>query len=138
MLNFLLKNPRYEKKRSFKNFNSYNFCEEMSQLSWFDIYQCDDVDAAVQLFTDRFTKVLDNHAPLKIFQNRTKYSPWLSMDTKELIRQRNVAQSQAALTNHSADWKIFRNLRNQVTSKLRFEKLHWQKKQLQDSSKKSK
>ena len=127
--------PRYVKKRSFKNFSSFDFCEEMSKVSWFDIYQCEDIDTAVQLFTDRFIRVLDNHAPMKIFQNRTNYSPWLSVDTKELIRQRNVAQSHAALTNNSKDWKTFRNLRNQVTSKLRVEKLNWQTKKINDSSK---
>ena len=90
-----------------------------------DIYQCEDVDNAVQLFTDRFSKGLDDHAPLKIFQTRKNYSPWLSLETKNMIRQRNEAQSQAALTNHPADWNIFKGLRNKVTSRLRVEKLNW-------------
>ena len=51
-----------------------------------------------------------------------------------MIRQRNEAQSQAALTNHPADWNIFKGLRNQVTSRLRVEKLNWQKKKLHDCS----
>ena len=56
------------------------------------------------------------------------------MDTKLLIKQRNEAQVKASLSNSDEDWKMFRKIRNQVTSKLKAEKSIWQKKKLKDSS----
>ena len=89
----LNKNPRYVKKRSFKTFNPDAFLEDISKLYWWDIYQCDNVDTAVHLFTQRFSEVLDKHAPMKIFQFRRNYAPWISLATRDLMKQRNEAQA---------------------------------------------
>ena len=130
----LNRSPRYIKKRSFKNFNADAFLSDISKLYWWDIYKCEDVDTAVQLFTQKFTKVLDSHAPVKVFQSRCNYAPWISLSTKELIRQRNEAQSHTAITNHPADWETYRSFRNQVTYRLRVEKTNWQNKKLREGS----
>ena len=95
---------------------------------------CDNVDTAVKLFTERFTRVLDQQAQMKIFQTRKNYAPWLSLDTKSLIIQRNEAQARAALSNTEDDWRAFRKIRNKVNSKLKAEKIIWQRKKLIDSS----
>ena len=71
---------------------------------------------------------------MKIFQFRRNYAPWISPATRDLMKQRNEAQTQAALTKHPADWERFRLVRNQVTCRLRSEKVNWQNKKLRDSS----
>ena len=74
---------------------------------------------------------------MKIFQSRVKYAPWLSTETKKLIVHRNVAQSKAAFSNDEVDWQVYRRLRNKITSKLRIEKLNWQKDKMKETSKDS-
>ena len=133
----LKKGNRYVKKRQYKNFDCDTFLNEISKLIWWDVYMCEDLDTAVQLFTEKFTGVLDKLAPMKIFQSRVKYAPWLSTETKKLIDQRNVAQSKAAFSNDEVDWQVYRRLRNKVTSKLRIEKLNWQKDKMKETSKDS-
>ena len=72
---------------------------------------------------------------MRIFQTWRKYAPWLSLELKELIKQRNKAQTKAALTKNNVDWECFKRLRNKLTSKLKNEKLSWQKNKLKEGSK---
>ena len=46
------KNIRYVKKWSYKNFNPEAFSDDVARVKWWDIYQCDDVDKAVNLFQE--------------------------------------------------------------------------------------
>ena len=71
----------------------------------------------VQIFSDKLTKILDKLAPVKTVQTRTKYAPWLSNSTKSLMKERDEAQRKAASTKHEDDWKTYKRLRNQVTSR---------------------
>ena len=82
------------------------------------MYQTEDVNLAVELFSDKFTGILDRLAILTI-QTRNKYVPWLSQETKNLMQQRDQAQGRAASSNSQADLKL-------VTSRLRVEESNWQ------------
>ena len=125
---------RYVKKRSYKNFDPNRFLAEVEKIRWWDIYQCENVDAAVQLFSEKLTRILDQLAPIKTVQTRTRYAQWLSQPTKLLIEKRDQAQSRASSSKLEEDWKVFKSLRNQVTSKLRVEKSNWQQDKLKKSS----
>ena len=73
-------------------------------------------------------------APLKTIQVKTKYVPWISENTKKLIKDRNSAQANAAQTQDLDDWRLYKSLRNTATSKMRQEKKAWEKMKL-DSTK---
>ena len=98
------------RKRSYKNFDRAAFIAEIASVKWWDIYQCDKVDPAVQLFSEKLTMILDKLAPMKTFQTRTKYAPWLSASTKQLMKERDQAQRRAAATKSDEDWKLSKNL----------------------------
>ena len=65
------KNVRYVKKRSYKHFNPVKFSEEISNISWWDVYCCTDVNEEVNLFSNKICSILDVMAPVKVFQTRT-------------------------------------------------------------------
>ena len=44
--------PRYVRKRSFKNFNSESFVQAVQQLSWVELYLCNDVNLAVKMLSE--------------------------------------------------------------------------------------
>ena len=119
-------NVRYVKKRSYANFDKEAFLEEIRGLSWWDVYSCTNVHDAVQLLSDKITTALDKTAPIKTFQTRTKYAPWLSKETENLIARRNEAHKIASSTKRNEDWDCFKTLRNQINSRLRTEKKVWQ------------
>jgi hypothetical protein len=61
-------------------------------------------------------------APIRKIQERTKYAPWLSEETKLLKAEREVAQERAAESDIPEDWRLYRTLNNQVTGKYREDK----------------
>ena len=87
---------RYVRKRSFKNFDPAKFKEAVKQISWFDLYMCNNPNEAAVLLQKKLTDILDTMAPIKTNQVRVKYAAWLFEITKKLIKEREAAQKKAA------------------------------------------
>ena len=129
----LIKNKtRYVKKRSYKNFDEAKFIKRIKDTSWWDIYLATDVNDAVRLLTDKINIILDEMAPIKTFQTTTKYCPWLSKETKEIISQRKKAQEVLSKNRTEDNLKIFKTLRNKASSSLKKDIFQWQRKILED------
>jgi hypothetical protein len=126
----LQKNSRYVRKRCYKNFVEHEFKGEVAKLSWYELYMCDDLDQAVQILTSSLTSILDRLAPVRTVQTRTRYASWLTKETKSVMQERDAAQVHAAETQHPDDWRMYRNLRNTVTGRMRKEKSSWEKQRL--------
>ena len=122
--------PSYIRKRSFKNFVPSEFISAINQLSWLDIYLCTDSNSAVELLSTKITSVLDLMAPMKTFQVRTHYNPWLSQETKILIAERERLHKSAVETKDPEKWTSFKALRNKINNRLRSEERVWQKNKL--------
>ena len=69
------RNVRYVTKRCYKHFKKEEFISAVKLINWWQIYQCDDVDSALQLLTDNFTNILDQMAPIRTIQIRENYAP---------------------------------------------------------------
>ena len=70
-------------------------------------------------------------APFKTILIRKKYNPWISGATKEMIKERDRLQKQAAQDRNSAVWRAYKSLRNKIANKLRFEERNWLKSRLE-------
>ena len=55
------------RRRSYKSFVEEAFLEDLSAIDWTDVYTCEDLDRAVDIFTWKFRAVLNHHAPWMIF-----------------------------------------------------------------------
>jgi hypothetical protein len=60
--------------------------------------------------------------PIRTFQTRTNYSPWLSPESKKLIIDCNIAQQKASESKSEEDWIAYKTLRNYVNGILKNEK----------------
>ena len=114
------------RKRSYKNFVLNNFLEELRTVDWTPVYSCLDIDNAVYIFTELFKTVLDNHAPWIIFQKRKHYKPWITEETVNLMKSRDIAKSEASVlakagANSAEAWSKYKRLRNNVNNRLKFE-----------------
>ena len=136
--NNLKSQVRYVLKRSYKNFDVDEFKSEFRKISWWDVYCSRDINHAVDIFTLKFSRLLDKHAPVKKFQNRKRYAPWISSSTKYLMKERDMAQKWATATKKSKDWSDYKYLRNKVTKVLRVEKQNWQREKLEQANNNSK
>ena len=125
--------PTYIRKRSFRYFDSSEFVGLIQQVSWLDIYLCNEVDKAVQLLSEKITFILDIMAPLKTIQIRKNYNPWLSEDTKNMMIERDRLYQRAAESKLARDWKNFKVMRNKVIKRQRTEEFMGQKARLDQS-----
>ena len=114
--------PKYVRKRCFKHFNEANFVEEVKKIKWWQVYSCENVDMAVQLFTQSLTCILDRMAPVRTIQVRRRYAAWLSDGTKTLMAARDLAMARYAGSRSPGDWEEARSLRNRANKLLRSEK----------------
>ena len=126
----IARNSRYVRKRCYRDFDERKFREEVAKLSWHDLYLCENVEEAVHILTSSLTRILDQLAPIKTVQMRTKYAPWLSAGTKAMMKERDTAQAHASETQDADDWRQFKNLRNTITNRMRHEKAAWEKQRL--------
>ena len=122
----LKRSARYVRKRCFKNFNKEDFLQAVRQLTWYDLYMCQDVNQASQILTSKLGKILDAMAPIRTIQIHTRYASWLSDNTKKLLKERNDAQKLASVTKDPDDWRLYKHLRNSATAKMRLEKKNWE------------
>ena len=126
--------PRYITKRIYKNFDPALFIQAVQDISWWELHSCDSVDAAVEIFSNNMTTILDVMAPIKTIQVRSNFAPWISENTKEKINERDAAKKRFDDTKNDEDWKTFKRHRNSVTNTLRTEKKMWQKRKLSECS----
>ena len=127
-------NQRIVFKRSYKNFDPKVFLSAVSQISWWEVYSSENIESAVELFTNKLNSILNKMAPMKKFQVRTKYAPWMSSSTKEKVKIRDAAQKKASETGKTEDWMEYKTIRNTLNNILRKEKELWQKKKLKECS----
>ena len=119
--------PKYIRKRCYKGFNTDLFIQNVRQISWLDVYLCDDVDQAVHLLSKHVTDILDKAAPMKAIQIRTNYAPWISKETYGMMKERNRLQKVASETKERSDWKNYKQIRNKVKNRLKYEETKWQR-----------
>ena len=123
------KNPpspaRVTRRRSYKNFVQEEFLQHLSLVDWTEVYTNPDLDSAVEIFTEKFRFILNQHAPWVIFQLRKNFRPWLTDETKEMMKQRDLWKAKAkALANanpggceaQEAAWGEYKRLRNKINN----------------------
>ena len=124
--------PRYIRKRSYKYFDPDAFVCAVQHISWLDLYLSQNVDDAVGLFSRKITSILDMMAPMKTFQVRNSYAPWLSEETVKLMKVRDELHKLASETRDRDDWTRFKQMRNRINNRLKYEESYWQKLRLDE------
>ena len=108
-------------KRSYKNFENLAFLSDIGSIDWSEVYGSNDLDEATDSFTRKFRYALNVHAPWARIQQRKSFCPWITAETKDLMKQRDIwkqrAKDLAALSDivsqeqiHAWDqYKLYRN-----------------------------
>ena len=114
--------PQFIKKRNYKNFNNVNFLNDVNKHlldgSFDRVLSNNNTDEASALFSGIFGSILNRHAPLKVFQVRNNYIPWLSDQTKQMIKARDELQEEAIAEDCNEKFEAYKRLRNRVNSRL--------------------
>ena len=129
-------------KRSYKNFDSQAFINDIKLMNWSDVYSCVDVDLAANFLTMKINSVLDQHAPWVKIQERKHFVPWLSKQSKELIKERDLwkgkAKSLAMLgpdfqADQEAAWNMYKRFRNSLNNRKKKEEILFKSEKVQES-----
>ena len=96
-------------KRSYKYFNIEHFLVDILNSNLNEaVCACDDLEEASKLFEETFRNILDIHAPIKTFQMRKHYSPYVSDQTKLLMKERNELKEEATHCGNKESEKEFK------------------------------
>ena len=125
--------PQTIRKRSYKQFSKENFLREMKYTDFSSVLLERNLHQAASKFSDIFKSVLDNHAPIKIFQTRKNYAPYLSEALKEDMVKRNKLKQESLTSNDPAVLKSYKMLRNRIKAQLKNEKYNYYQKKFAES-----
>ena len=73
--------PKYITKRNFSDDMVQRFCENIQALSWIDVFDCNNTQAAYDTFWDIFSPIFELHLPpekIKFNRNVHKIEPWIT------------------------------------------------------------
>ena len=114
--------PKTIKKRNYKQFDKAAFIQDDSEslnAGRFDtVLNTTDPDIAASHFSRIFSSILNRHAPLKTFQVRNNYVPWISKETNEAIDNRDKLKLEAPAENDLNKFNEYKVLRNKIKNQL--------------------
>ena len=130
------------RKRSYRNFNEANFVEDVARIDFTDVYCTRDVDDAAAMLTDKLVEVLNLHAPWIVYQQRKHYTPWVTLETSQLMKERDKIKEEAkamasregraASVEQSELWNRYKKLRNNVNNRIKQEEIRYKKAKVND------
>ena len=111
-------------KRSLKNFNKEDWNKTLQSKDWSELYKTNDLEKAVEIYTQIVNSALDEIAPNKTFTIKSQYRFGITEKTKKLMKDRDNARliAKRSSTSQKAIWMAkYKKLRNQVNSNIRNE-----------------
>ena len=125
--------PKTIKKRNYKHFVPEAFLKDvldnLNNGSFDTVLNTSDPDIAASHFSGTFGTILNRHAPLKTYQVRNNYSPWVSSATKEKMELRDRLKIEASEENNIEKLAEYKQLRNEIKNDLvKDEKEHYRNK----------
>ena len=82
-----------------------------------------DIDLAAQVFQNIFCSLLDKHSPVKVFQVRKHYVPYISDETKILMAERDSLKKESIKQNDPILHEEFKLKRNEVKRAIEADKM---------------
>ena len=116
--------------RSYKQFNRSAFCEDLlnTDMSKFNMaINNKDIELAAELLQNTLHQTLNKHAPEKTIVLHPNYAPWVTLEMRNELKQRNKMRYVAMKTKLHQDWKRYHEYRNQINYKLRKAKIEYNK-----------
>ena len=122
-------------RRSYKSFDTLSFLKDVYNCVIDDaVLACNNLNDAATTFKEIFCHILDRHAPCKVIQSRSNYVPYLSSDTKQLMKYRDAIKEEATKQADPDLFKNFKRLRNKVRQNIILDRLSYYQNQFQDQS----
>ena len=118
--------PKIIQKRSYKFFNIENFLNDVlsSNLNGM-ITACDDLEEAASMFESIFGEIVDKHAPVKKIQVRKNYLPFLSEETKLLMKDKRALKEASMISGDKILMSEAKRLGKEIKKNIMKLSSHW-------------
>lgn len=113
---------RVERKvvcRDYKNFSHTNLSNDVRNVNWEAVYVADNIDEKVEKFTEKLQECFNRVAPKKLVGHKKLPAPWLTVQLKESMRERDRIRRRWRRTGEMEDYEKFKQLRNAVQKQVR-------------------
>ena len=98
--------------RDFKHFNEDSFLSDLALSETYHLESYTDPNRMWYVWKNKFTKIIETHAPLKTRKIGTKRTPWITKQVLLSKRNKNLLKRKALKTKNENDWQIFKSARN--------------------------
>lgn len=102
--------------RSYKNFNSDIFLEDLQNAPFHVMDVFDDVDDKLFAFESLYLDIINEHAPIKKFHARGNQVPFMTEQWRKSIRHRNKLWKNFTHDRTDANYALYQKQRNRCTS----------------------
>ena len=126
--------PDCTRRRVYKNMSIEAFLTDIHTSSINrETTKSSQIDVSADTFSKEFSKILDDHAPIRTIQNHTNYCPALSTETKYDIECRNILRK--AVKSKTCDEALpqYKPLEKMVKHKVRRDKQNFNENRINDS-----
>ena len=100
--------------RSYKNYNSENFQDDLKYLDWTELFKTEDPNEAWKFLFSKITEILEHTCPLKEFVVNEYREKWMNRDLMELIIDKDLAIRKAKKTKKNDDIIYAKRIRNET------------------------
>ena len=105
--------------RSLKNYTKEKIIEQLKEINWFQVLNCDDVGKAWSAFHGLFAGVIDKVAPVKKVRLKQRSEPWITHEILELIKERDKVLLEFKRSNQKSSYEQFCKIRNLIQNKMK-------------------
>ena len=116
-----------EKKFCFWKANYNAVIEDLNDVDWDKEFDCKNADEMWLVFREKLLDLMKKHVPLKTINKRKKKSVWMSAHTVKKIKSRNKAWSKYRKCPSSYNYKMYKDIRNEVNARIREDRCNYQK-----------
>ena len=120
-------------KRSYKNFKSENFINDLSKEAWEDINFLTDPNEMWDVWKDKFMNCLDKHAPQREKRIGNRRSPWINNELLRKMNKRDFLKKKAEKSGDQTIWEEFKCQRNLVNNSVKAAKREYFSRNIENS-----
>ena len=108
--------------RNFAKYNEKEYARDLGDLPWDLVKNETNMNKAWEKFKEMLLYVINKDAPLVENAVQCQECPWLTLEIKKAMIERNYHLRKARKTGREAGWSAYRRLRNDVTREIHYSK----------------
>ena len=127
--------PRTITCRNYKNYEPANMRQDLLNSNFDTIYEMNNANLAWEYLFEILTNVFNKHAPKITKRVKGRLCPWLTAEIKEIMNNRDQILRRFRKHKQSADWELYKTLRNTCTNQIRKAKSEYYQNLLEENRK---